>query len=251
MAAVRARGWPERVAPEAPLPMPALRRAYLICTLAYAASKRAVEPLHGLLAALARMDGAGENFTAMLHRLGGAVSARTAHRHLGALADQHTHEHASGKGLAIPLDNWVMCALDNLDWTSKSRRYGFRAVMAHSVTSIIVYGLDHSLPAPRGAALVPERVPAPTQHLLHQLTDAEKEAYAAYRGVSDSIFAELVSAGSVRPQRHGPRPTVQAHTLFATAENQLRMPTLAVAQLLPPARRVRAAPDTSRPGRRP
>jgi len=181
-----------RYGSRARVPVAAARRAYLLCLMAFDTSQRAVEPFHALLAAVARMDGASETFLALLSRLGCAVSARTAHRHLAVLADLRRHTRTQ-ESPVVPYGNWLVCALDNLDWTASSRGYGQEAKMAHLITSIIMHGSDSTLPAPIGAAVQPRALPPTSAPLIHKATLAEAAAYAAYERLIEQLVDELVA----------------------------------------------------------
>ena len=73
---------------------------------------------------------------------------------------------ALASGGVVSDDQWVVCALDNLDWLSRTRSYGRAAKMAHLITSILLHGTSASLPQRRAQcqARRPELLDAAATH---------------------------------------------------------------------------------------
>ena len=181
----------------------AVRRAYIVSLLAFASSQRATEPFHAVLAAVARMDGASEDFIKALNRLGCTVSARSVHRHLDKLAKLGDLSIAAGAN--IPLEHWLVCALDNLDWTSRSRTYGRPAKTSNIITSVLLHGNDPGLPPANENTLKPVPLPPISGRLIHELSDAEKAAFKTFDTILNVLAGELAEKRRGNPAS-GPTP---------------------------------------------
>ena len=215
------------------------RRAYLLSVMAFATSARATEPLHSVLAAAARMDGASETFMTLLNRLGACVSARTAHRHLATIAQ--LRQRTLQAGPLVPAHNFAMGALDNLDWTAATRGYGQEAAMAHLVTSILMHGFDPELPDPDGDAVRPRKLPPASEPLLHMPTGPESAAFAEYRKHIDELIAEAVSGRAARVALAPPPSSAAPAQSGPLAVVNVRMDTRAIVSVKVPADAITAA----------
>ena len=204
-----------------PVPKALARRAYLASSMAFAASQRSNEPFHSLLTAIAKMDGASELFMSVMNQLGVAITARQGKRHLDLLAEMGRTR--LQKSDAIPSDRWVIYAIDNLDWLSKTRQFGKPPKMAHLITAILMSGTDASLPEPTPENLKERTLPAVAAAvaLLHELSKAEEDAFAAADRLFSVLAAELVDEvdNDRPPERAVPPPNTAARNTLDPASS--------------------------------